>query len=106
MSKKGNYTGGSTVINTMSRSRAKHLDDRMYDHLKNKKSRKSDEPLDPEEVSKILYAEIQEDVKKQEARIRQHNRLLAKDKKLQERYVFLERKKAENPSLYIKPKKR
>lgn len=36
MSKKGNYIGGSTVINTMTAKRAKFLDERMYDHLRNK----------------------------------------------------------------------
>lgn len=106
MSKKGNYIGGSTLIKTMTKGKAKFLDDRMYEHLKNQKSRKSDEPLDPEEVSKILYAEIKEDVKKQEKNYREHMRLVAKDKKLQERYEFLERKKAENPSQYPKLNKK
>lgn len=100
MSKKGYYNGGSTVKNTMTKSKAKFLNDRMYDHLERSKSRKIDEPLDPEEVSRILYAEIKEDSKKQEQRIMEHMRLINKDKKIQERYVFLERKKAENPSQY------
>jgi hypothetical protein len=106
MSKKGNYIGGSTVISTMTSSRAKFLDKRMYDHLKNQKPRKSDDPLDPEEVSKILHAEIKEDAKKQEKRYREHMKLVSKDKKLQERYEFLERKKAENPSQYPKLNKK
>lgn len=106
MSKKGNYIGGSTVKNTMTRSKAKFLNDRMFEHLKKQKPRKSDEPLDPEEVSKILYSELKEDAKKQEKNYREHMKLLDKDKKLRERYEFLERKKAENPSQYPKLNKK
>jgi hypothetical protein len=106
MSKRGNYTGGSSLIKTMTKSRAKHLDERMYDHLKNAKPRMSDEPLDREEVSKILHAEIKEDQKQIKKRLREHAKLLSKDKKLQERYEFLEKKKSENPSQYPKLNKR
>jgi hypothetical protein len=102
MSKKGNYIGGSTVINTMSHGRAKHLNDRMFKHLSKSKPRKSDEALSPDEVSKILYAEIQNDVKKERKLLRQHAKERMENKELQERYEFLQRKKEENPSQYPK----
>lgn len=105
MSKKGNYIGGSTVKNTMTRSKAKFLNDRMYEHLDSKKSYRSDQPLSFEETKKILEAELVEDEKKQRERLRKHAKLISKDKELQERYNFLEQKKNENPSIYVKPKR-
>lgn len=105
MSKKGNYIGGSTVKNTMTRSKAKFLDDRMFKHLEKQKSRKSDQALSPEETKKILQAETVESDKKQRERLRKHAKIRTQDRELQERYKFLEQKKAENPSIYIKSKR-
>lgn len=60
MSKKGSYTGGSTLIKTMTSGRAKFLNDRMYAHLRNKEC-KTIFADDVVEEYKILKKEEVED---------------------------------------------